>query len=87
MVSLIWGGGYVAYRDTISWLYIAGNLRTRKVFDFGILNDPEYIRADAVNTSTLIAFPFFGVDGTKPLDLVINLILESPFSHLFGIRK
>lgn len=87
MVSLIWGGGYVAYRNPDSWLYIAGNLRTRKVFDFGILNGPEYIRADAVNTSTHSAYPFIEEYDVVTLDTAIELILESPFSHLFEIRK
>ena len=49
---LIWGGGYVAYRNPHDCLYIAGNLKTRKIFDAGRLNEPKYI--DDVETLELL---------------------------------
>ena len=70
------GGGYVAYRNPDSCLYIAGNLKSRKVFDVGQLNDAKYIRTDVANTVM-----------DYSLDLIRGVILESPFSHLFEIRK
>ena len=73
---LIWGGGYVAYRNPHDCLYIAGNLKTRKIFDAGRLNDPKYIDSDASNAKL-------------PCDVetLKILILDNNLSHLFERRK
>ena len=74
---LIWGGGgYVAYRNPHDCLYIAGNLKTRKVFDAGRLNDPKHIDLDAS-------------DAALPCDVetLELLILANNLSHLFERRN
>ena len=70
------GGGYVAYRNPYDCLYIAGNLKTRKIFDAGRLNAPKYIDLDASNDAI-------------PCDVEIfeRLILDNHLSHLFERRK
>ena len=70
------GGGYVAYRNPHDCLYIAGNLKTRKVFDAGRLNDPKHIDLDASN-------------GALPCDVGMfeRLILDNNLSHLFERSK
>ena len=76
MALLVWGGGYVAYRNPHDCLYIAGNLNTRKVFDAGRLNDPKHIDLDASNAAL-------------PCDVGMfeRLILDNNLSHLFERRK
>ena len=73
---LIWGGGYVAYRNPHDCLYIAGNLKTRKVFDAGRLNDPKHIDLDASNAAL-------------PCDVGMfeQLILDNNLNHLFERSK
>ena len=73
---LIWGGGYVAYRNPHDCLYIAGNLKTRKVFDAGRLNNPKDIDSDASNAKLPC--------DVETLEL---LILDNNLSHLFERRK
>ena len=70
------GGGYVAYRNPHDCLYIAGNLKTRKVFDAGRLNDPKDIDSDASNAKLPC--------DVETLEL---LILGNNLSHLFERRK
>ena len=66
------GGGYVAYRNPYNCLYIAGNLKTRKVFDAGRLNDTKYIDSAASNAKLPC--------DVETLEL---LILDNNLSHLF----
>ena len=70
------GGGYVAYRNPYDCLYIAGNLKTRKIFDAGRLNDPKHIDLDASNAAL-------------PCDVGMfeRLILDNNLSHLFERSK
>ena len=70
------GGGYVAYRNPYDCLYIAGNLKTRKIFDAGRLNDAKYIDLDASNAALPCDLETFEL-----------LILSNNLSHLFERRK
>ena len=83
MALLIWGGGYVAYRNPQNWLYITGNLKTREVIDIGLLNQPEYIRTDLRNVCGDFTYDseFVSVDD------IVEIFLESSVCHLFEIRK
>ena len=77
------GGGYVAYRNPQDWLYIAGNLKTRKVIDVGLINCPVYVTTDLRNICGNLIYDseFVSVDD------IIKIFLESSVCHLFEIRK
>ena len=77
------GGGYVAYRNPQDWLYIAGNIKTRKVIDIGLLNCPVYVTTDLRN----ICGNFIYDSEFVSVDDIVEIFLESSVCHLFEIRK